>query len=97
MNKEAWEHFASADPAAYAILASSPYRNTDKTYPKGHLGGERNGGRRYDKNKAGRGMDTSTKKQFDGFGRPSPRPVETSNGRTSVELLGQGSSKKVSK
>merc|ERR1719348_1213182 len=51
---EAWEHFASADPA-FANLAS--YRNTDKTCPTNAILQEKNKAVAYDKSKFDEGMD----------------------------------------
>merc|ERR1719228_250863 len=60
---EAWEHFASADPA-FANLAS--YRNTDKTCPTNPALARKNSAIAYDKSKLDEGMDLF-EKQFDGI------------------------------
>jgi len=59
---EAWEHFASAEPA-YSNVAS--YRNTDKTCPTSAALAEKNAAIPYDKSKMDEGMDLF-EKQFDG-------------------------------
>jgi len=59
---EAWEHFASADPA-FANLAS--YRNTDKTCPTNSALAAKNQAIPYDKSKLDEGMDMF-ETQFDG-------------------------------
>merc|ERR1712108_79974 len=59
---DAWEHFASADPA-FANVAS--YRNTEKTCPKGGMMAQRNEAVAYETRNMDGGMDMF-EKQFDG-------------------------------
>merc|ERR1719153_773432 len=59
---DAWEHFASADPA-FANVAS--YRNTEKTCPKGGMMAARNEAVAYETRNMEGGMDMF-EKQFDG-------------------------------
>jgi len=59
---DAWEHFASADPA-FANVAS--YRNTDKTCPKGGMMAQKNGAVPYETKGMEGGMDMF-ETQFDG-------------------------------
>merc|ERR1712181_65301 len=63
--KDAWEHFASADPA-FANVAS--YRNTDKTCPKGGMMAQRNEAVAYETGNMEGGM-TMFEKQFEGVAK----------------------------
>jgi len=62
---DAWEHFASADPA-FANVAS--YRNTDKTCPKGGMMAQRNEAVAYETGNMEGGM-TMFEKQFEGVAK----------------------------